>query len=140
MKSITNFHQLEEFGLNSLTGEACKLGMRLLVDVNADGLALLRDFFGCPGLAIAEPWNTTVNEKPAVGSIMLTRLTLQDLTRFVLHLSGCTHVFCDGGATYGLTAEEYAKYGEQGLVFGQAWSVFRGATSRNVHAFTGRTA
>lgn len=117
---ITDANHLLQFGLNCLTGEACAYGMRLLFDVNEDGAALLRLYLGLPYDAkFAENWNSQVDGKPAIGSIMLTRASLPDLAIFALfHLRGCHQVlqYGTGLDLQGIPAnkvEDYAPYIER---------------------------
>lgn len=82
--SIANWDDLKSFGINALTGERCGFGLRLLCDLNQEGLELICKFF-----AIAEPgfessWNSQVNGKPVVASIMLPTSILSDLGAFAL--------------------------------------------------------
>ena len=66
-----------DLGIEYLTAESCAFSMRVLCDLNEDGVALIKDFFG------AEPvqpnWNSRVADKPAVRSIMLTPFAFTDL-------------------------------------------------------------
>ncbi len=92
MKNLT-FATLPTLGINPLTGEACALAMRVLCDLNEDGAALLREYLGLPSTAkLADNWNSTVNDKPAVASIMLERHAFASLMRFALLRDGWPYV------------------------------------------------
>ncbi len=95
---------LNELGITALTGEACAYSMRLLCDVNQDGVELINKAFGMTlsihtdvdhaGNAITSCMmrrhNSQVNGKPSVASIMLTYGMIDELIKFGIvdrHLS-----------------------------------------------------
>lgn len=84
-KSLHSFKDLKAYGINALTGEACGYSLRVLCDLNEDGVALIEEFFGST-LQVTENsnWNSQVEEKPAVGSVMLARSIFQDLALYCL--------------------------------------------------------
>lgn len=90
MKVIRNWQDLREFGINVLTGEACTLGCRALVDLTENGARNLRNFFGLQSNAqFALNWNSE-----AIGSCFLPWSILPDLSAFLLiQESRCTQVF-----------------------------------------------
>jgi hypothetical protein len=71
MKTIDCFNNLWEHGIRCLTGEACRVGARVLCDLTPDGVATLCDFWGLHyergKSAFQEPWNGD----GAVASVML---------------------------------------------------------------------
>jgi len=72
MITIRDWNDLQHFGINFLTGEACAVGKRLLCDVNNQGRKLLCSIFGLPSnTTLAENWNSQVNGDDAIGSIFL---------------------------------------------------------------------
>lgn len=146
---ISDWNELQRFGINVLTGESCAYSMRLLCDVSQDGADLLCDFFGLPiDTAFQKNWNSTVGDKPAIGSIMLSRGVFDDLCRFIL--------FSKAGAEEAIRTPAGSWTGYSDIndnmarsiaqVSGQeGWGRYRNfnckaASSRNAHAFTGRTA
>ena len=149
MKMISNMSDYAEFGINPLTGEADKYGKRLLCDLNEDGVELVRTWFGLPvpidtaRKTFAESWNSRVGEKPSVGSVMLSRPALSEIIVFALVRGGeFDHVYNDNGRLYALTQDEYMKYAENGLHFGEGWTRAlrdRTGSDRNTHQMTGRT-
>lgn len=83
-KSVSSWADMERYGVFALTGEACTLSMRLLCDLNKDGVHLITRFLGgnlelCPG----SNWNYS---KGANSSIMLPHTILCDLGAFALHV------------------------------------------------------
>lgn len=88
MKSFDNTHQLEEFGIDCLTGEACGVGLRVLADVTEEGRTLLREFFRMD--VASAPWNG------GVGSVMLPYSCLEDLWVFANVRAGKAWVFKGG--------------------------------------------
>ena len=87
---------IESFGIATLTGEACAYSMRLLCDVNQDGVELINKAFGMTlsihtdtdyaGNAITSGMmrrhNSQVNGKRSVASIMLSWTMIEELIRF----------------------------------------------------------
>jgi hypothetical protein len=150
-KAVSSFRDLAQFGITGLTGEACAYGMRTLCDVNEEGRALLADFFGISSLTLNGNWNSSVDDKPAVGSIMLTHDILVKLAQFAFFRAGALAVLISGGReVQGLfDAERVAQYrelvaraaGEGAHVLVANHALASGAPmvgSRNVHQATGR--
>lgn len=98
--AVSNFRDLAQFGITGLTGEACAHGMRTLCDVNEDGKTLLSNFFGISELVLNANWNQTVNDKPAIGSIMLTADQVPKLAQFAFFQQGALAVVIVSGNTY----------------------------------------
>lgn len=149
---LHNWSGLQQFGINALTGEACKYRMRLLCDMNEDGIELIRDFLGMqivlnPKAQFADNWNSAVNGKPALVSIMLPRGIFDDLCKFALMRAGMVWVVrTPSGDWMGYTDEDVVHYGltREKLQMSNEWLVCANPTpagggSRNQHAFTGRT-
>ena len=85
MKTVNNWNDLSEFGINYLTGEACAYSMRLLCDVNEEGKRTLEAFFGgTVTIAEGSNWNSEVNGSEAIGSVLLSRGIFEDLAAFCL--------------------------------------------------------
>ena len=97
---------LRELGIELLTGEACAYSMRLLCDLNEDGMMLINKAFGTFFMVSpAQPekkryevyvngmmrkHNSQVNGKSSVASIMLSHVMIDELVKFGLadkHLS-----------------------------------------------------
>jgi hypothetical protein len=153
MNAIHTFADLEQFGINALTGEACAYSMRVLCDLNADGAVLVADWLGlldpCPPHAggktpfpFAPNWNSTVDGKPAIGSVMLDRDCLERLAVFACFRTGALAVATATGAVVPIEDEEtlgrYGEYVEQHRSARLYRNPHPGAGSRNVHMFTGR--
>jgi len=145
MKTICSFRDLESYGINPLTGEACRYGQRILCDVNEDGKRLLEEFLSVE--LTSRNWNSKVNGKDAIASIMLPYGILQDLAAFCLCYVDNYYkiLFQDGGWVSGVTEEEFDKFGE-------SWRDLRAKTnwgyvkdehiargSRNIHQMSGRS-
>ena len=84
--SIRSLYDLKSYGLNTLTGEACGLGLRVLCDYNAKAQRWLATCFGVASGKFegASPWNN------GVGSIMLDPSLWPTLAVFAMLDSGCT--------------------------------------------------
>lgn len=153
---INNWSDLSKYGINCLTGEACAYSMRLLCDLNEDGIELLCNFFGMSYVeGITRPfsknWNSQVNNKPAVSSVMLPRGVFEELCRFALFSRDhCDYVVENlGGAGYVGYTEAYLKSVShtaesmsriyQGRMWRNPKNPANSVGDRNVHAFTGRT-
>jgi hypothetical protein len=151
-KPVSNMADLAQFGIKALTGEACAFSLRVLCDVNESGLELLQDYFGAPGLELADNWNSTVNEEPAIGSIMLPRGITKDMATFALFRAGAVAVvYTANDSATGVfdqaRLEEYEKASASGRNSLTGFTILRNprissqapmAGSRNIHAATGR--
>jgi hypothetical protein len=148
-KPVSRFFDMAQFGLTGLTGEACAYGMRMLCDVNEEGKALLADFFGMSNIELDRNWNSTVNEQPAIGSVMLSHDLVPKLAQFAFFRKGALAVVITDREVNGIfTAErlkEYRDYIEKypncGYRLASNHAMHSTAPmqgSRNVHAFTGR--
>ena len=145
--SINSFNDLQQFGINPLTGEACKYGQRTLCDLNEKGCELVASFLGLVHNEVSRPfaanWNSTVNGEPAVASIMLTRGTMRDLSVFaLLNVARCYAAIDTGDASLRGVDEQHCRLYRELPSAGN----FRfyvnptpGTGDRNQHAFTGRT-
>lgn len=151
-KTVSSMGDLLQFGINPLTGEACAFSMRVLCDLNEDGVALMADFLGSAPESFAQNWNTTVGEKPAVASMMLTRGIVKDLATFAFFREGAlaTMTTVSGdivGVFEAKLLKEYEKFVADTTGQSPKISVHRNPVastsaphvgSRNVHAATHR--
>ena len=148
---IQNWADFKQFGINSLTGEACKYSMRLLCDLNEDGVDLVRDMFGMPivlnpQVQFSANWNSMVGDKPSVTSIMLPRTMFDTLALFALFRARVTFAAKQkDGSWVGYSAEDVVHYKlDRQRLEELGYAVHVNPTpaetgSRNTHAFTGRT-
>lgn len=146
------WQDMQQFGINALTGEACAHAMRLLCDVNADGRDMLLDYLGMPMTTVVSgAWNSRVNNEPAVGSFMLHRSSLLQIAEFAMMRQNPRAIVYKGGeAIMGIFTdhmyEQYKKLVEDWPNTTGKWTmrtIGRSSQphegSRNTHAFTGRT-
>lgn len=151
---INGWPDLQRYGINALTGEACAYSMRLLCDLSDKGVDHVREYFGLqltlkPCAQFAANWNSAVDGRPAIASIMLPRGILRDLGTFLLFSVDKIDFIVDlpGGGLAGYTSADMAKYGKTAdevaaLYDGKLYRNPRSTEavgSRNQHAFTGRT-
>ena len=153
-KQIRNWIQLKEFGILPLTGEACSYSQRLLCDLSEEGVQLMEDFLGVPGVPglkdiLPINWNLKVGEKDAIGSMLLHKDMLNSLIEFIAaHVLNC-YGWAELDGTFFIfeTPEQWAMipaYSLEGANFYRnvafkievAPSVSVGG--RNVHQATGR--
>ena len=84
-KQINDYHDLVQYGLSPLTGEACPYGMRMLFDLNLAGVDLIEGFLSIRiDRSIRTNFNSMVDGDEAIASILLNRDTVHDLIRFAL--------------------------------------------------------
>jgi hypothetical protein len=93
MKTISNWVDLEPFGIVLLTAESGGLSYRYLCDVTARGRSILQKMLGVPDLCLSAPWNRGTEADPHVGSILLTPCLFVPVTVFALLESGYTEVW-----------------------------------------------
>ena len=100
MKILGSPRDLEPYGISALTGEACAYNLRLLCDLNARGVESVSQFLGLRARpqSFADPWNRTVDGEDSLGSVMLPRSVLQDLTTFLLFREGFDTLVVDSRA------------------------------------------
>lgn len=138
--TIASWADLQQFGINALTGEACGYNLRLLCDVSEEGREAVLEWLSLPqDTRLAEPWNSTVDGKPAVGSIMLDRDMSERLGQYLLFRAGALAIAHMGmGGIIGIFDEmrlqQYVNFGCP-LTRNYLRNAVRG---RNVHAMTGR--
>jgi hypothetical protein len=119
MKTLSRLSGLEQYGLEYMTAEACALSQRLLFDMNDDGATLMCEYFGLPCIEagsqtwrarppFASNWNTRVNGKPAVASILLPKNPefYRELFKFLLFREGYELVAIYDGYVTGLSEAE----------------------------------
>lgn len=94
-----DIRDLEQFGIISLTGEACGLAMRILCDLTEEGVNLIREFMRVE--PTADAWNSK-----GVKSIMLPTCIMQDLWIFAHVRAGTANVFL-GGYVFGHWTETH---------------------------------
>lgn len=93
MKTISSLNQLQPYGIELLTGEACALGMRILCDLTRRGRKIVAEAYGLNPTSFADSWNSGSKEDPHVASIMLDHEAYLFLGVFALMDAGCTRVF-----------------------------------------------
>jgi len=100
MKTIHRWSDLEIFGIDPLTAEACSLGLRLLCDLTQKGKSIVEK---CLSVEIrSDNWNRGSDADPHVASVMLTAEMLQPLSVFALLQSGCREVWITERAAFGV--------------------------------------
>lgn len=122
MITIRNWNDLEQFGIVPLTGEACRLSMRLLVDLTPRGKRLVESMFSAMDLKITfslpAPWNGSAIrlqepacEERAASSMLLPIELLRPLAVFCLMDAGCTDIYVsDGHPTTGLQPKDIEQF------------------------------
>jgi len=134
---------LQAFGINPLTGEACAFSMRLLCDVNEAGKTLLQEYWGVPTLLLAAPMNSQVDDLPSIGSVMLARSCWRDLAAFAAFRKGAVgYVQREDGTLVALFSdsllERYVQIGADVVRNPAPTSPAPRVGTRNVHQMTGR--
>jgi len=145
MKKISCWADLRPYGFDALTGEACGLMYRLLLDVTENGRKVIGKCLGMPDPRLAEAWNRGAPADPHVGSIMLSQELLTPIGIFALLESGCTEVWLyANGSLLGVEPTDTQELIERCRKMAPEAHVrtFRyGGTAgdRNVHMMSGRT-
>lgn len=132
MKNIYQLQELDRYGVNLLTGEACGLGMRILCDYDEKGKANLESFLGTP-LGGSSAWNH------GAGSIMLTHETLRDFGLFMLAQECELGSFqSHDGELVGIETEEDMEYVRRFEKHPRIYKVRGTRGTRNEHVMSGR--
>lgn len=97
MLTIAKLNDLEQFGFNLLTGEACALSLRILTDMNEQGKNIFCKAFGFPVETKLPPaWNRETGGRPSVASVKLHPDVWLILGVFALMEANCHTVLqCD---------------------------------------------
>lgn len=147
MISVPRQDMPELMGVNILTGESCAYGMRLLCDLNEDGVALVTSWLGIASTGLRGSWNTQVAGKPATASIMLSRHALNDLIKyFLVHVKGCRVIVVrDETSITGIRDYDfYKRLKENGLITDNEVEHYsipdpeRSYEGRNIHSMSQR--
>jgi hypothetical protein len=148
-KAVCNWQDLVPLGIECLTGEACGLGLRILCDVNEDGLSLVRACLGAVEVKPAENWSGgRIEGKRKVGALMLPYDLFGTLAVFGLLRAGARQVVKVGGTYTPILTDQDAEMaelcerharerGEHVRRFGR--STHPGTGFRNTHQMSGRT-
>ena len=81
-KRLSDMNDLEEYGIHRLTGEACGIGLRILCDLDPNGVAMLQEFLSIDLGDRNNSWNH--QGKAGWKSIMLPYSIFADLMVYVL--------------------------------------------------------
>ena len=92
MKTMHDSRDLERYGINLLTGEACRVGRRVLTDLSARGACIVGDLLGIDHKQFHDNWNSRVRDQPAVASFMLPYSMIRELMAWCLIHDGCTAI------------------------------------------------
>lgn len=157
--TINSWRDLEQFGINALTGESDKLGQRILCDLSARGVEAINEYFGASVLdGLAPNWNSKVGDEPAVRSILLPRDYTPLAIFLLLGVARVPYIVTMNGSMIGTDRKQYAEENdravdelmkrspdEPSLGWRLPYSVIRNPlppaeqSLRNTHGFTGRT-
>lgn len=110
MKTIANWRDLEPYGINLLTGEACALSYRGLFDLTDKGLEIIKRIVGAVELTAPSNYNSG-----AVASLLMPYTMFEPMAVFGLfERDHAQHVFiCHSDRAYtgqfviGCSGEEY---------------------------------
>ena len=90
MKELRKLDDLKEFGIYPLTGEACRVGTRILCDLTTQGRAIVCDLLGINGTdCFLSNWNHGAGE---VSSFMMPEGLFRDLAVWCLAKDGMTDI------------------------------------------------
>lgn len=143
MININDLNQLKKYGINFLTAESCAYSLRLLLDLNEDGVKIVSRWLGGNvNFRDGSNWNPRVGDKPAVASILLSREAIDNLITFILYdVEKCYAIQIDRYGQSGVTRKEFDRLSDdQKKDFRINWALESDnvKNGRNVHQFTGR--
>mgnify|MGYP003407426869 CR=1 FL=1 len=155
--AIANWRDMQPFGFNCLTGEACGLSLRMLVDITAPARDILKEWMGVSSLEVPDNWNSG-----SIGSVMMDHNIPVSLAVFCLRARGFESAFIlNSGVVMGASGEYRKEYealvneeNVKSMEYYDKHGTFNGAPhknfdcrriialktpSRNVHQMTQRT-
>lgn len=143
----SNNDLLTNFGINLLTGEADKYGIRILCDVSDRGKQILCEFLSVDTIKFFPNWNSRVGDADATGSFLLGRNMIDDLVTFLWFYKRNAYAISPSGFGYtSYTEADVNRYCElyndaDELNLRRNWnhSPTQPSCDRNEHAFSGRT-
>ncbi len=143
MKRIDGIKDLEQFGIDPLTGESDTHMYRILCDVTANGKKIIERTLATE-LVLSENWNRGLQHDPHIGSLLLPLEFVPSIGVFCLLTDACISEvwLLKGGSVVGFGVEDVElKEALQKHYEGNIRNVFYPRPSdRHVHQMTGRTA
>lgn len=108
MITISSIRQLEQFGIDALTGEADSLGLRILCDLTEKGRRTVCKALELPDNTTFLPnYNSGTRSDPHIGCILLDPYQFQMIAVFALLEHGCPQVLIfDNGTVMGMEGDE----------------------------------
>ena len=137
MRCVSCWNDMQRFGFNILTGEACHYGIRLLIDLNDPAIKVVEEYFSISRIGMVENWNSGSSK-----SIMLGYDDWKGLA-IIVCLQTCKEVAITKNSVIGLEeGETLADFPSS--IRAQVVRVIKGTNhphegSRNTHYMTGRT-
>jgi hypothetical protein len=136
------WHDLKEYGIDSLTGEACAYGQRVLCDLSQEGVDLLTTYFGGQLVFVeGANWNPGSVENPSIASVLLPRCLLDDLRVFILfYKHNMTYAYVsETGSVIGTNEDHPLSPNSRRVTNFAKILKHPQRDGRNVHMATGRT-
>ena len=128
---------LERYGIMWLTGEADPYALRILCDLNEQGMQIIKEFLGLSDMSVFKNWNSKNN---ATGSFMMPRSMYRDLLKFIIfHVEGCDCAYESYDGYQGYMQADIDRASDD-FKTRLTWNFNRGKqNNRNTHAMSGRT-
>lgn len=143
MKRIERMKDLEDYGIDALTGESDAHMYRILCDVTKKGKAIIERVMDI-GLNLHPNWNSGKKHDPHIGSLLLPQEFVPSIAAFALLTD--TEVsevwLLKNGTALGFGVEDVeTKEALRKMYDGEIRHIFRPRPSdRNLHQMSGRTA
>lgn len=143
MKTINGIRDLEQYGVDALTGESDSHSYRILCDVTQRGKAIIERTMDTQ-LTLHDPWNSGSKDDPHIGSLLLPLEFVPSIAVFCLLADPkLTEAWLlKSGQVMGFGVEDTEqKEAIQKFHEGEIRKVFYARSQdRNLHIFTQRTA
>lgn len=145
--SLSDWNSLEVFGIRSLSRERCAYSLRVVCDLNEDGRRLVSQLLDVDEGAFASQWNSMVDGKPAVASVMLPIGMFDDLAMFASFEAGALAIIKGFGQLMAVFDQERMRQYEEAAKGSLDVTIRRNPAtgshaprvgSFNVHMATGR--
>ena len=89
-ETLNGVSDLQQYGINALTGEACPFSLRMLCDLSEEGKVLIEEIFGME--CNRANMNSKVGNKDAIASVMIPHSAFVEIKKYILWRIGSQYI------------------------------------------------